>query len=124
MIRTNDQNELREPPTVNRCALVLEPTAVYLAWAKGIPEEDEGLSLEDITRDSTCYLIPEIDGDPQNWLRRNCAVMFASELESWCTDESSWPEDRSFENFKRFFRVHFHSIVIDMGRDAIVRDAE
>ncbi|NQT18381.1 MAG: hypothetical protein HQ592_01660 [Planctomycetes bacterium] len=124
MIRTNDEDGFRELPTVNRCAVVLEPTEVYLAWAKEIPEPDEGLELDDIMQDSTCYLIPEIDSDPENWLRRNYAAMFVSELESWCTDESLWPEDRSFKKFKRFFRVRFHSIVIDMGNDAIVRDAE
>ena len=124
MIDRNDNDESRELPTINRCALVLKPTEAYLAWAKGVPDEDEGLSLEEITRDSTCYLIPEIEGAPQNWLRRNYAAMFASELESWCTDERFWPEDRSFKNFKRFFRVRFHSIVIDMGRGAIVRDDE
>ena len=122
MIRIENANFLRNLPTVNRCAVTLEPTELYLEWAKRTPEEDDDLTLDELTQDSTCYLIPDMDREPDRWLRRQYAEMFTYELNSWCTDETLWPTDRSFENFQRFFRVHFHSIVIDMGSGTVDRD--
>lgn len=124
MIRTNDEDNGRELPTVNRCAMVIEPTEVYLAWVKETPDAVDEMTLEDLTEESTVYLIPEIDVEPEAWLQRNYAVIFEDELWGWCTDETLFPEDRSFENFNRFFRVQFRSMVVDMGDGAIVRDAE
>ena len=102
--------------TVNRFALVLEPTEAYLKWATGSPEGDDELTLEELQDDATVYLIPETTAGPDAFLRRNYAAMFERELASWCTDESFWPKNRSFKTFKRFFRVRLHSVVIDLGK--------
>lgn len=124
MIRQGENDDIREFPTVNRLAVVLEPTEVYLEWARKSPEGELELTLDLLQEDSTVYLIPEWAEEPTKWLKRNYAAMFEHELYAWCTDYNLWPEDRSLKNFKRFFRVRFHSIVVDMGKDAIVRDAE
>ena len=113
-----------ELPTVNRCAVVLEPTSAYLEWAKSCPEGDEGLTLDEVREEGTVYLIPEVDAEPETWLKRNYKAMFEHELESWCTDDAFWPEDRSFKAFKGFFDIRFCSMVLDMGKGAIERDGE
>ena len=124
MIKYANQNDVRELPTINRSAVVLEPTEVYLQWAKECAEDDAELTLDELSKDCTTYLIPEPDAQPDAWLKRNYAAMFGHELYGWCMDETLWPEDRSFKNFKRFFRVRFHSLVVDMGGGEIVRDVE
>jgi hypothetical protein len=46
--------------------------------------------------EGTVYLIPETNGEPDKWLRRNFGAMFENELEAWYTDRDFWPRDRSF----------------------------
>jgi len=72
----------------------------------------------------TVYLIPERDRGVENWLRRNYRTMFERELWSWWTDETVWPEKRTFREFKRFFNIRVHSMVFDMGKGPVVREDE
>jgi hypothetical protein len=109
-------------PLVNRAAVVLEPAAGYLEWAKECPDGLPDLTLADLREEGTVYLIPETDADPEVWLRRHYAAMFFHELFAWCTDEAFWPRDRSYKAFKKFFQVGFCSIVLDLGRGPIERE--
>ena len=110
-------------PTVNRAAVVLEPTPAYLEWAKECPDGLTDLTLADLGEEGTVYLIPETDAEPEAWLRRHYAPMFSNELFAWCTDEACWPRDRSYKAFKKYFPVRFCSIVLDLGRGPIERDS-
>jgi len=103
-------------PIVNRSAVVLELTQTYLEWAKECPEALPDLTLEELGEEGTVYLIPETDADPENWLSRNYVAMFEHELEAWYTDKAFWPKDRSFKAFKKFFKVRFCSMVLDLGK--------
>ena len=92
-------------------------------WARSCPgeaSEDVLSALAD--EDGTGYLIPELEGDFETWLQRNYQTIFEHELWAWHTDESFWPNDRSFEAIQTLFEVRFHSMVLDMGEDPIERD--
>jgi len=124
MSRTGDNKYDDGLPTVNRSALVVEPTKVYLEWARGCPDGDPELTLDEICEEITIYLIPEVYAEPEAWLKRNYKAIFEHELESWCIDDDLWPGDRSFKAFRKFFRVRYCSMLLDMGRGAIERDEE
>jgi len=109
-------------PTINRNILVVEPTEVFLEWAKKNPDTDLKLTMDELLADSTAYLIPEQEGNAQSWLRRNFKTIFEIELDGWCTAPSLWPADRSYKAFKKYFRVHFCSSVIDLAKGAIERE--
>jgi hypothetical protein len=114
---------LDDMPTVNRSAITLEPTEAYKQWARSCPGGDPEGHLADWGNDErTVYLIPEIDYKPDAWLRKNYLMMFEYELNGWWTDEAAWPTDRSFKNFKTFFKIHFTSMVLDLGKGAIEHD--
>ena len=108
-----------ELSTINRCAIVLEPTEVYFEWTKRSPE---GETQHELDWENTIYLIPDMESGFESWLKRNYTAMFEHELDSWCTDESFWPENRSFKSFKKFFKVSFHSMVFDMCKNSLMRD--
>ena len=91
-----------------------QPTKDFLEWAKENPDSNPTLTLSELDWENTIYLIPEMETGFEAWLKRNYTAMFEQELDSWCTDESLWPEDRSFKTFKKFFKVSFHSMVFDM----------
>jgi len=124
MIRAGDHDNGATLPAVNRYALVLELTEAYLAWARECPEGDPDLTLDELREESTGYLIPEIDAEPESWLSRNYVAMIEHELYAWCTDDTFWPENRSFKVFQQFFEARFCSMVLDMGANSIERDAE
>ena len=109
-------------PTINRNILVVEPTEVFLEWAKISPNDDMRLTLKELVADMTAYLIPEQDADAKSWLRRNFKTIFEIELDGWCTDPSLWPKDRSIKTFREFFRVLYCSSVIDLARGPIEQE--
>ncbi|MGD0781320.1 MAG: hypothetical protein ABSA30_00520 [Candidatus Aminicenantales bacterium] len=106
-------------PTINRNAIWIEPTAVFLEWAQKFPDIDTELTLDELLKDGTAYLIPEQEDEPDAWLKRNFKTIFEVELDGWCTDSFLWPKDRSFKAFKKFFVIHFCSVVIDLGKSSI-----
>jgi len=109
-------------PTINRNILVVEPTELFLEWAKKSPDDDMGLTLKELVADMTAYLIPEQDADAKSWLRRNFKTIFEIELDGWCADPSLWPKDRSMKTFRKFFRVHYCSSVIDLAKGPIEQE--
>jgi hypothetical protein len=109
-------------PTINRNILVVEPTEVFLEWARKCFDEDADLTIEELTEDLATYLIPEQDADAEAWLFRNFRTIFEIELESWCADPALWPKIRSLKVFKTFFRIHFHSSILDLGKGTIVKE--
>ena len=106
-------------PAVNRAALLLTPTQAYADWANTCGEGPQFILSEMEDDATTVHLIPEVDYRPDAWLRKHYRRLFEHELWSWCTDPSSWPKDRSFRTFQQFFTVHFHSMVMDLGREPI-----
>jgi len=109
-------------PAINRNVLVIEPTEVFLEWAKKNPDKDVNLTLKELIEDAAAYLIPEQEAGPEAWLKRNFKTIFEIELDGWCADPSLWPEDRSLKTFKKFFKIYFSSYVIDLAEGEILRE--
>jgi len=122
-MRTRHEMFFENPLAINRSAICIEPTAIFLAWVKNFPVDELELTLDDLRRDEMTYLIPEQEDEPDAWLRRNFKTIFEIELGEWCTDESLWPKDRSFKAFKKYFIVHFCSSVVDLDKGAIERES-
>ena len=49
-------------------------------------------------------------------------VIFEEELGGWHTDQSAWPENRTFEKFHEWFSLEFHSVVEDLCGYEVVDD--
>lgn len=114
MNQEQESEETEALPLVNRNALTIEPTEAYLEWAKSTPDSTPDLTLEDLCEESTVYLIPEVEPNAEQWLKENYQRIFEEELESWCTDETQWPNDLSYEKFRTFFKVSYSSLVFDL----------
>ena len=106
------------PSVVNRYALVIQPTAFFLEWLRSTPDSDD-LGEKDFEFEHTVYLVPEIEGEPEFIAQKHYRTIFEQELMAWYEDESYWPEERSWENFQRFFEVSFGSVVHDLGGQPI-----
>jgi hypothetical protein len=123
-----DNQRTSEKFMLNRAAIILkykEPAIRWVNEADPSPESDP-LSLEDANMERTVYLISEDDADGDKsvdrWLRTNYETLFESELEGWYTDPSLWPKERTWKQFREWFDVECHTMLIDTVGDAIYDD--
>ena len=104
---------------LNRAAVILKYREPAVRWINEADpyNEDPGISAESLEDERTVYLISEDDdiGDDcgQSWVKANFESLFEAELEGWYTDPALWPEDRTLELFYEWFKVEYHSVIID-----------
>lgn len=102
---------------INRNAIVIKYKKPFLEWiAKfGEPFEETG------DDDYNIYLIPEVEGDEEleEVILENWDTIFNEELENWCTDKRLWPQELSYDLFKEWVIVDYHSVVHDLGYDEV-----
>jgi hypothetical protein len=118
-----EEGDATDLPTVNRFAVLLVPTEAFLRWAMSCPGGETETSLDSVRREPTAYLIPEGDAEPEQYVQRYYKRMLIEELTGWVTDETSWPDDRSYQTFCSFFEVHVTSMVFDLATEPLERDA-
>jgi len=110
---------------LNRSAVVVKPKQPFLDWLRTADPTSGGITLGELEQDPTIYLIPECDteGDVRKALRKLCGEIFVEELAAWWTDEKSWPQDRGFTVFCRWFEWQHHSMLIDLYDRPLIDDA-
>lgn len=98
---------------LNRGVLIVRPKQPYLDWAAQL--DDSGL-VPDPEGEKTVYLIPEFESDDEAWeiLEDVYPEVFERELDGWHTDESAWPQNRTFAMFKEWFDIELQSVVEDL----------
>ena len=91
----------------------MSPKSPYLAWARGV--DDTGIA-PDLKAERTVHLVPEYGTPEKPWaiLEEGFDEIFTRELSGWQTDESAWPEDRTFSMFQEWFEIEFTSMVEDL----------
>ena len=111
-------------PSINRHAVIVRPTEVFIEWARVTPEEAPESMSEYLRQEGTVYLVPEsaTEDGPERYLRRHHDRIFQNELFACCIDPSTWPQKRTYAEFKKWFDVEIASMVMDLGADDIERD--
>ncbi len=86
-----------------------------MKWINSLPDP-AGVSVEEVNRDDTCYLLPEYshDNEEEALITDFYDLIFEEQLMGWWTEESDWPANRSLTLFKEWFDVEFHSVVLDL----------
>jgi len=102
---------------LNRGVIVLKPKQLFLDWVKSADEEGGALTLDEVSRDCTAYLTPEIEDDEglREFLEQNYDLLFEQGLAEWFQDEAQWPATRDISTFLEWFAVEFHSMVLDVA---------
>ena len=106
---------------VNRNALLVKPKPAFWGWFK---KSDNDFMAPELPVEHTIYLISEKDSDKETvkWLKKNFDKIFINELESWITVEKYWPTNRNYKMFCEFFDIEFHSMVMDMEKEPVIKD--
>jgi hypothetical protein len=110
---------------LNRSAIVVKPRQSFLDWLHTADPTSRNLSLRELVQEPTIYLIPECDTeeDIRGALQELCEEIFVEQLAGWFTDESTWPVDRSFDVFCRWFDFQHHSVLVDLCDEPLIDES-
>jgi hypothetical protein len=72
------------------------------------------------------YLIPECDTEEEvaEVLHELCEEIFAEQLDGWYRDTTTWPNNRSFDVFCRWFDYYHHSGLIDFCDEPVIDESD
>jgi len=109
---------------INRSAVVVTPSQTFLDWLHRADPTSADVSLADLREEPTIYLLPEYDTEEEarEHLRVCCKLIFEEQLDGWYRVPSTWPVDRTFGVFSRWFDFSFHSVLLDLCHDPLKRD--
>lgn len=98
---------------INRSALLLRPKQPFIDWALSLDDSALAPYPDD---EQTVYLVPDCDTDEdhQKVLNKLYSELFERELFDWHTDESAWPQNRTYGMFLDWFDYKFHSVIEDL----------
>jgi hypothetical protein len=110
--------------TLNRTAIMVMPGQPFLDWLHRADPTSGGLSLEDLRREPTVYLLPQCESEEEarQCLQEVCSQIFEEQLDGWYRVPSSWPTRRDLNAFGHWFEWSFHSVVVDLADDPLVRE--
>jgi hypothetical protein len=82
------------------------------------------LSLEDLRREPTVYLLPEGENEEEarEYLEEVCGQIFEEQLDNWYRLPSAWPNRRDLGAFDRWFEWSFHSKVVDLSNIPLLQE--
>jgi hypothetical protein len=111
---------------LNRSAVVVKPRQPFLDWLHAADPTSRTITLDELEQDPTIYLIPECDTEREvrKALRKLCGEIFVEQLAAWWTEEGTWPQDRSFAVFLRWFEWQHHSMLIDLCNESLSDEAD
>lgn len=109
---------------VNRTAIVVRPGRPFLDWLHRADPTSGELSLEDLRREPTVYLLPECESEEEarEHLEGVCGQIFEEQLDGWYRVPSTWPNRRDLETFDRWCEWTFHSMVVDLCDDPLLQE--
>jgi hypothetical protein len=109
---------------VNRTAIVVKPGQSFLDWLHRADPTSKHLTLEDLRREPTVYLLPECENEKEvrEHLERWSGQIFEEQLDGCYRLPSAWPNRRDLEAFDRWFEWSFHSVVVDLCDDPLLQE--
>lgn len=106
---------------VNRSALSVRPTQAFVDWINQLEatEGEDDLLLEDVERESTVYLISEMDSEEaiHAYLRQRYLDILENELRAWEEDVRLWPETLDWALFEDFLQIEFSYLALDLEEE-------
>ena len=101
---------------VDRSAVVLKPTQVFLDWLNQTDSDLPDLTLVQLRANCSVFLIPIFDTPEQAvaYFSEHYQQIFLSELASWVEDARLYPKNLNLETFWQFFELDVHDMVLDL----------
>ncbi|XKH60602.1 hypothetical protein LG290_02140 [Halomonas sediminis] len=113
---------------LNRSALSVRPTQDFVDWINALEPTmgDDDLTLDDVERESTIYLIPEMDTPEAlaTFVHERYPKILENELRAWEEDEEQWPDSLDWSLFQRFLQVEHSYLAIDLDDETALEISE
>ena len=95
----------------------------FLGWLHAADFTSHKITLLDVRRKPTIYLIQECDTDEDvTKVKELCEEIFEEQLAGWYKDSSTWPRDRSYDVFCQWFDYQHHSMLIDLCDEPLIHN--
>lgn len=106
---------------INRSAIVVKPGQPFLDWLHRVDPTSVHLTLDDLRREPTIYLLPECESEAEalEYLREVSNEIFEEHLDGWYRVPSEWPTNRDLTVLRRWFECSFHSMIVDLCDEPI-----
>ena len=72
----------------------------------------------------TVLLFQVFSGSGKSISEETVAEAPAEQLDGWPRDPATWPNDRSFDVFGRWFDYHHHSALIDLCDELLITESD
>jgi hypothetical protein len=102
---------------LHRSAITINYKKPFVEWHNKLFSETP--MNEIMLGDSKTYLIDNIFENADYVIKKHFKVIFETELEGICTDESVWPEKLSFKMFNEWFSYEISDWVMDLSKKSI-----
>jgi hypothetical protein len=73
--------------------------------------------------ENNVYLVGNVESldDLKEWIQKNYERIFENELNEWHLDETTWPENRTFQLFNDWFEIDYFTLVYDTEPEDILK---
>ena len=81
----------------------MNPAQPFLKWLHRVDSTSADLTLDDLRREPTIYLLPECESEEEvlMYLRETSTAIFEEQLNGWYRVPSAWPIERDLNAFGR-----------------------
>ncbi|MGA2091098.1 MAG: hypothetical protein ABSH12_06525 [Endomicrobiales bacterium] len=106
----------------NRSIIIIEPKQPFIDWLNSVNPTAQ-CKLGEIN-DLTAYLIPDCVDNKEltRFLKANYKPIFEEELFGWMENEKLWPKKRTYDMFREWFKINFHSMIYEMCDSNILKE--
>jgi hypothetical protein len=114
----------RDMYSINRAIAIIKPKQPYIDWINSLESDEEPIKIEECQNDCTAVLLPDYDfiEEAENFIKDIYDEIFEIELYGWSTDETEWPQNRTYSLFAEWFCVEIHSEVFDPFEEDIEKE--
>ena len=97
---------------VNRYAVGIHPSGQLPDWARQLERDVEAAGA----REPCLYLIPDYDTqeEAEENLEEVYKAIVEAELDYWHRDTGTWPAERTYGVFRKWFEVRFYPLIQDL----------
>src|SRR5262245_2898886 len=99
---------------IDRMMAIVKPTMKFVDWINQHKTDDETITVEMVWEDCTALLIPEFESlaEAEQFIENIYPFIVENEIFDWNVDENVVPEITSYQEFKQWFEIKFHSLVL------------
>ena len=124
----NKCNHLNIMQTINRSSVILFPKQPFIDWINSIDGPgDYRVGLDSFDSDHlSVFLVPDEYDSRESFLedfsKDDFHMLFEEMLDGWYTDETFWPEPRTWAMFNDWFEIKYISVVFDLAEGRIEKE--